>query len=355
MKFLSLETREWHTRKCNSLSKARIKAANRRAQKKKRGNSSHPHIPALRILAPKIFNLYDHRTRAELANFLLELRTGFKQLAGQNAQALLIDFSRTTNFSAGGTLLFYAELTRLIDLFNRSVKIRCTTPQNNRASQVLEQIGVYNICSHRSHGAPTLDDVVHWRVARGHLVDNRICAPAIEAFEGQLAMPLVNGLLGGLAEAMTNAVQHAYDGVRQDGLGHTDIRDWWMFSQAKDGFLYVVFCDLGVGIPTTLPVKRAWLIRQMEKLGIAINDANCIAEAINEGRSKTGLPGRGHGLGNIIEVVENVPNAHAVIMSNRGRYDSGNDNPETSNYVDSILGTLIYWKVPLQEEKSGEV
>jgi len=122
-----------------------------------------------------------------------------------------------------------------------------------------------------------------------------------------------------------------------------------MFSQAKDGYLSVVFCDLGVGIPETLPVKRPWLVRKMESIGLSVSDADCIREAINEGRSQTGIPGRGHGLGNIIDVVENVPKGIAVVLSNRGRYDSRSGKTTSGNYWDSIQGTLIYWRVPLQE------
>jgi hypothetical protein len=208
---------------------------------------------------------------------------------------------------------------------------------------------MYKLCSHRSDVTPTRHDVVHWRVARGHLVDNTICAPAIETFEGQLATPLVDGLLGGLAEAMANAVHHAYDTVRDDGLNYAEIRDWWMFSQKKDGYLSVVFCDLGVGIPATLPIKRPWLIQKMEKFGLPVNDANCIKEAISEGRSKTGSPGRGYGLGNIIDVVEKVPGGIAIVSSNRGRYDFRDGKASSANLRESIMGTLIFWRVSLEE------
>ena len=48
---------------------------------------------------------------------------------------------------------------------------------------------------------------------------------------------MIDELLGGLGEAMTNAIHHAYDGVRNDGLGYGGGTNWWMFSQAKDGYL----------------------------------------------------------------------------------------------------------------------
>jgi len=349
MKHFSRDDRERQIRIRDRLARALVRAEwhrrpRRRKTRSKEDRDANPRACCIR--APKVFDCDHPDARRQLMEFFVDLRTHFHQ---HSDRTLLIDFSRTTRFISGGTLLFYAELTRLIDYRNGRVAVRCTAPANDRASQVLEQIGIFALCHHKSGCQPTREDVVHWRIARGHLVDNTICAPVIEAFEEQISAPLVDDILGGLAEAMANAVHHAYDDLRDDGMNFPDIKDWWMFSQAKDGYLSVVFCDLGVGIPATLPVKRPWLIRQMESLGLPVNDADCIKEAINEGRSQTGMAGRGHGLGNIIDVVENVPKGVAVVLSNRGRYDSRSGRTTSGNYSDSIRGTLIYWRVPLQE------
>jgi len=346
MKHLSSADRERQKCKLNRLARRLAKLTRARRNHKRRKTYDPNRLPALRTYAPQTFDAFNPQWRSELVTFLTALREHFRD---KPERILLIDFTRSKHFYASGTLPFYAELTRLIEYRHNSVKIRCTAPANDRASQVLEQIGIYKLCSHRSHGTPTLQDVVHWRVARGHLVDNTICAPEIEVFEGELATPLVDGLLGGLAEAMANAVHHAYESVRNDGLNYVDVRDWWMFSQKKDGYLSVVFCDLGVGIPATLPIKRPWVIEQMVKLGFKVNDANCIKGAIDEGRSQTGLPGRGHGLGNIIDVVEKVHDGMAIVSSNRGYYSLKEGKASLNNYRDSLMGTLIYWRVPLQE------
>lgn len=278
--------------------------------------------------------------------FLGELRRIYKRL--NNGETLIIDFSGTRRFIANGTLLFFAELTRLIEYGAGRIRLRCKQPMNDRASQVLEQIGVYGLCSHPSHGKPYLDDVVHWRVARGSDVDNSLCAPSIEEFDEKLTEPMVDGLLRGLGEAMTNAVHHAYMDTRNDGLNYPQPRhDWWMFSQSKDGFLSVVFCDLGVGIPTTLPVKKPWVYRTLEAIGLANSDADCINEAIKDSRSRTGQPGRGKGLGDILDVVSRLKHGAAAVYSNRGCYILNNNIHSSFNLKDSILGTLISWRIPL--------
>lgn len=181
------------------------------------------------------------------------------------------------------------------------------------------------------------------------MVDANQYAEAIEVHEGRLAEPLVKGIYRGLAEAMTNACQHAYSGLRDDGLNHDRPRDWWVFSQAKDGHLYVALCDLGVGIPGTLPITNPGLYGWLKaKLGIEPLDGECIAAAIEDSRSSTGKRERGKGLGDIIRAVTGAPGGRAVVFSNRGCYTLKNGEEASGNFRDSILGTLISWSVPIQ-------
>jgi hypothetical protein len=197
------------------------------------------------------------------------------------------------------------------------------------------------------------DDVVHWRAAHGAVVDNSICAPAIEEFEGQLAAPLVNGLFRGLSEAMTNAIHHAYLEVRDDGLNFKpQSSDWWMFSQARQGYLSVVFCDLGIGIPRTLPIQKPGVFQQIFALmGRPPSDSACIEGAIEDSRTRTHQPERGKGLGNIVDVVSELNDGVVMVFSNRGQYHMKNGSTlKLKNYRDSILGTLIFWRVPLGVE-----
>lgn len=320
--------------------------AARRNKKRRRikRNIRSKHIPALWYSAPKVVSIDLPEYRSQLLKFLSELRKHYKNKPNI---PLVLDFSKTSHFISAGTLLLYAELNRLILFSNNSVKLRCTEPQNNRASQVLKQVGIYKLCSNRSTINPINDDVVHWQAVQGQLVDNSLCAPAIEGFQDRITESMINELLGGLGEAMTNAIHHAYDEIRQDSLNYKGCSNWWMFSQAKDGNLSVVFCDLGVGIPTTLPIKRPGLWERLIKRTLTPTDGDCIHEAIIEGRTRTGINGRGYGLGNIVEVVENIHNGTVNIYSNKGRYSSQKDAEYPRDYTDSIFGTLIMWTVPM--------
>lgn len=328
------------------LKQRRVLASAINAKKKRqRTRKLKPYIPALRYYAPSVVTIDSSESRAQLLGFLGQIRAHFEI---KRDRTLLLDFSRTERFIAGGTLLLYAELNRLIAYSNGAVKLRCTVPASNVCSQVLKQIGIYKLCSNGTPVETNRSDVVHWQVAQGQLVDNSLCAPAIEGYQDRLTVEMVDELLGGLGEAMTNAIHHAYDGFRQDGLNHRGDTDWWMFSQEKDGHLSVVFCDLGVGIPTTLPLKRPNIWQKLVLRQPTPTDADCISEAIVEGRTRTSLDGRGYGLGNIVDVVENVMGGIVIVYSNHGRYDSRTDTPFPSNYEQSIMGTMICWDVPIE-------
>src|SRR5262249_36555053 len=123
--------------------------------------------------------------------------------------------------------------------------------------------------------------------------------------------------------------------------------DWWMFSQARDGYLSVVFCDLGIGIPATLPTKKPLIFAVLEKLGMASSDSACIAEAIKDSRTRTHASGRGYGLGNIVNAVSGVRGGLVIVMSNRGFFLLKDGVITTHDFKDSILGTLISWRIPL--------
>lgn len=300
---------------------------------------------ALRIVAPVAFDVEDSRVRADVLRFLAELRNGF---SSTNEVALVIDFRHTERFVSGGTLLFYAELCRLVDFSEARVRVRCAAPKSRLACQVLQQIGVYEICKHPYRVRTTHPDVIHWRVARGHQSDAHQYAGTIEPYDGLLAEPLANGVYRGLAEAMANAVEHAYINIRGDGLEYSGTSDWWVFSQVNKGHLSVALCDLGIGIPNTLPITQPGFWERLKAMcGLNAKDSEYISAAIEESRSRTELRERGKGLGNIIDAVDGALGGIAMVFSNRGCCTFENGGQRSRDYSDSILGTLIVWRVPL--------
>lgn len=297
-------------------------------------------------IAPKVFGLYRPDDRSILLNKIKDLR----KILGIKKQTTCLDFSRTEKMYSDGTLLFLAEIYRLIKHVKGGVPITFTPPINDKVSQVLQQIGFIDLIGAQSKITPVDDDVVNWRFAHGAQVDGKKYEDILAEYDGDIAGPLQEKLFTGITEAMTNVANHAYDLSREDGLEINDeAKEWWMFSQEKDGFLSVSFCDLGAGIPRTLPQKHPSLWKQICMLGKS-NDADAIDHAVRKSVSRTNDAGRGNGLGQIIQVVQAQNQGEVVIYSNRGTFTRVNGVKRLFRHGDSIMGTLIYWKVPLQQE-----
>lgn len=298
-----------------------------------------------RWFAPRFFNSGRHEHRANLIDALARLR----RCVFVDRQPLILDFSRTVKMYAEGTLLFMAELRRLIRETKGEVQITCEVPQSNKIAQVLKQIGLFELLGVTCDVECVDADVVTWRYAHGHKVDGTKYENVLGAYDGQIAEALTAQLYKGITEAMTNVVNHAYISPRHDGLPAQSTPEWWMFSRQSDGHLVVVFCDLGAGIPATLPVKRPTLWEQIQRMR-SVDDADVIASAIQDSISRTRAAHRGKGLGQIVRTVDSMEGSEVSVFSNKGCYRRRNGKTTLYPYRDSIMGTMIFWKIPLQSE-----
>lgn len=283
--------------------------------------------------------------RSALLARLAELRTALYP-----GGSLCLDFSQTEKMYAEGTLLFLAELRRLIKHTKGKLELTCVPPSNEKVSQVLQQIGVFSLIGAAEGITPVDDDVVNWRFAHGHKVEGERYEDILADYDGDIAPPMQEHLFTGITEAMTNVLNHAYDMPRSDRLNITNSREWWMFSQAKDGQLTVAFLDLGAGIPRTLPVKRPAVWKRFLRFGKNL-DSRAIAYAVKDSISRTNQGHRGKGLGQIVRVVDMVPGGQVTILSNYGALSRTQGVTRRVDYRDSILGTLIFWKIPLPDKE----
>lgn len=292
-------------------------------------------------LAPKEFNLTNVGYRSALLTSLSDLR----HMLRKNNQ-VCIDFSETQRMVADGTLLFLAELRRLIKHAKGKLVITCIPPKNDKVAQVLQQINFYSLIGFTSDIIPKDEDVVNWRFAHGHKVEGERYEDVLSEYDGDIAIQLQESLFTGITEAMTNVLNHAYLIPRDDGTDITNSREWWMFSQAKDGEITVAFLDLGAGIPRTLPLKKPDLWKKILLFGKR-NDSRVIQYAVKDSISRTNESHRGKGLGQIARVIDQVENGEMKILSNYGALSRSNKVMRQKNYSDSIQGTLIYWNIPL--------
>lgn len=301
-----------------------------------------------RVMAPVCFRITDRKDRSALIAMLENIRH-----CVSIGKKVVIDFSKTKLMVSDGALLFYSEIMRIIDLFpSAKYKIRCTVPKENRVLETLAQIGLLEILNPTCKATPTRDDVVNWRAAHGCVTNGESYDTILGQYEGKITEALQDKLYNGITEAMTNSTQHAYIMGRGDSIRVADsYKPWWMFSQEKDNNLMVVFCDLGVGIPKTLPATRpalwGFLLASVAGAKTQLKDSKVIREAVEYGRSRTEEPNRGKGLHQMVDLVREYPGATCVINSNRGCYSLKDGKEYFFDYHDSIMGTLIYWQVPV--------
>lgn len=326
----------WSRLKCRNRSKKLINQAVKAVFKLKK-----PQYFSGLWTAPEIFDLGDAKNRTILLKSLHKLRQEIKA-----TKAICLDFSGTEKLFADGTLLFLAEIRRVIKHVLPAPKITCVYPTNAKVSQVLQQIGFFSLIQSADGITPIDDDVVNWRFAHGRQVEGEKYEDVLAQFDGSIAEPLREDLFKGITEAMTNVVNHAYEFYRDDGLGITSSKEWWMFSQVKDTLLTVVFLDLGAGIPRTLPIKHPSLWRKLVRFGRR-HDSHTIDYAVKDSISRTGKENRGKGLGQIVRAVDSEPNSVMTIHSNSGVLVRKNGHTKRNDYRDSILGTLIFWQIPL--------
>ena len=334
-----------------------VRRRERRLLKRRRSRQKRQRLSAdwFCVIAPTVFDLYDKHHREKVLAFLGKLR----DFAVRGARSVIIDFSDSQKMVADGTLLFKAELSRILRIIGYVPKLKCRPPKNKKVSQVLEQVGIYDLLRYRSHVQPADDDVICWRHSSGTGARGEEYERVLGALDEKISSRIQTGLYDGIVEAMTNANHHAYEMLRLDGLNHEDRkREWWMFSQVRDGWLSVSFCDLGIGIPRSLPKKKEGLwARLLHALGSSPSDGQAIRAAVDESRSRTGQKHRGKGLKQLVAAVDKAQGGRLLIYSNAGGYSCRkHDNvrhEDNFDYKGSILGTLISWSLPIDREEGS--
>lgn len=301
------------------------------------------------LAAPVHFILNVPGPRAELLRLLVAMRSLVKEGKG-----VRIDFSRTKKMYPCGTILFMAELDRIVQGVGRGTVI-ASHPKDRIVEQVIQKVGIASLLGlkRRFHDESLGPSVRHWRYASGSQAEGEKTSAMLDHYRLRLAVGLTRSLYEGIVEAMSNSMNHAYIAARADGSGADESeRRWWMFWQESKGSLSVAICDLGIGIPASLDNKvtlRDMLDQLVAKFGLATPFASKIKAAMELGRSRTNLPHRGKGLDDILDVVRKGVSGGLRITSGRGfyLYDAGSQADTLTDFGDDVMGTIVQWNIPL--------
>lgn len=347
MKRLSENYRLRQKRIASNRSRVRFRHRPRRRKAAKGATAIRP----FEVYAPKVFSLMGAEPHQELTKFLRSLR----KEATRHAK-LVINFKHTELTHSCGTLLFVSELDRLTRALGNRCEIGCTYPKHEKVEKVFQQVGLLKLLkkSHRLEVTEADRDVYHWRFATGVEVDPIQADPILKGIKEQIPKTF-RKIVVGVEEAMDNSVHHAYIENRDDRLSgnpEADARRWWLFAEVLDDWLHVNFCDLGIGIPRSLPRRWAEEAGDLVRLTMTRGkkDVRMIRRAFEVGRTRTEQDHRGKGLKNIATAARDLGGL-LTVHSNSGcvRFDYRNDREQTheASHKRSILGTVVQWSIPL--------
>ncbi|WP_417502236.1 hypothetical protein [Marinobacter sp.] len=351
--------RHWRTiRHTKAHEEARLQ---RRREKRYRGQRSQW---AFEVKAPSNISLYHPRDHERTVSFLEELRKSFSRYG-----RIRLCFQDTKQITAAGGLLFIAEIDRLCTHYP-AVKVDCTHPprrlngkfknESYLIESVLNQIGFFKLIGKAERNVPSYPNVSCWRLSQGRVAEGSIAGALINQVDGKLPPIAKQRLYRGAIEAISNCVDHAYPTMRPDGLNISDDR-WWMFVGISAGKLIVIVCDLGVGIPSTVPknYSKASVRAVLEFLNISKpTDSGLIHASTYLSKTRTKMKHRGKGGKDIRELLDHYAGAALVIYSNKGCFKDGNKMTRSGTkhavalkdeQKKSIKGTVIEWTIPVGE------
>lgn len=341
--------------------KARIK---KKARRVARNRPSRNKPKNLTLEAPTTIGLHTSKLHHELATFLRRLRN---EISSQRHDRIVIDFRETELFSAAGTILLLAEVDRITQLAPQKTRLTCYYPLNQTAEKVMQQVGLLALFKRKERQVITEQDsdVYHWHYFTGSAANGEDAASMCTSLENKLPTASLKQIFNAVTEAMVNSVHHAYEEPRNDTISNRypdDKKRWWFFGEILDGGLHIVFCDLGIGIPRSLP--RNWREHcldalKMSRISSGKHDLSMIKKALELGRTRTAKSNRGLGFHkNIVAAAEKL-GGKLLIYSNKAVININYTDPKHhakvhGHFKRSILGTVILWTIPIEKTQGQE-
>lgn len=307
------------------------------------------------ILLPEVFSL--RQNYEEVAGFFHKVREevlkppAYHRALGRYRVGL--DFRPVRELGPSAALILAAELDRWQRRTGRQLnatELEAWYPEVRRQFMDLGLFDLLRTPNVVSESPGTESGVRLLRFVRGEGSDGTAAQSfqgGLEAIAGPISAP--NYLYDGITEAMTNVRHHAYP---RRHYRIPPLRGaWWMTGSYSPttGRMQAMVFDQGVGIPETLPRCTRWerIRGYMNEFKFFVNDdAAMIYAAMQVSRSSVPIEGRGNGLDNIRQFIDNSDAGRLRILSGRGEvaYVKGEGFRWVSHRA-PLGGTLIEWEV----------
>lgn len=318
------------------------------ARKRNRRKEIYRQKSSQTVYLPKVISVSDMKQRKIFLDKLAQIKLFASQ---QHVNRLVLDLKNIQELHPCGTLLFIAELDCLLNDPLIANKIQGRYPSNQRVEELFQHVGVIEKLKLVERIKEIKDNNVKpWmygtsKTSNGEDIANALPRLVDENMNRELSLCVTTGI----AEAIANAEEHAYP---QEPNCTSKLKNWWFFVKIEDDELSVVICDLGTGIPKTLPITwREEFIAATQNIVNRVKDGKCIELALKIGKTRSKQDHRGKGLADILKIVEEHEVGMLTIFSNRGVYSRSATLSKPSKPVrstkESIRGTIVQWRVPV--------
>lgn len=309
---------------------------------KKHNTSSNNSNNSVIIVLPDILFLAEIENNYKFRNDLLTRIEEIHSYAKQHKK-ICLDFSSTKQIFSHAMLLLYAELHNLKNIYP-NIKFSCKKSREMRVNHVLRQLDLFSLFNTHYPKIKFYKNVDYWKTSSGKFAiedSYQEIFPKNNILDEETS----ENLYSACNEATINSVNHAYIDERKLSPVLKDKEAWWGFSEETDEYLSVSICDLGVGIPATIPSTNKAFKEIFKELFDKENHGEIIARAIENYESRTKEKHRGNGLKTIANFAKNNNNISLAIYSSKGIVDIQNKNTTNHNCKKAIQGTIISWKI----------
>lgn len=322
-----------------------------------------PHVtrgsPAtIELTVPAVLDLSGNHD--ESAEFFRDIR----RLVAIDGQHVGLNFDNVTDIKPLALLRLLAEIDMRWAHRGRGA-LTGNYPRDSRIEEMLQRTGFFRLLKigERKSLKPRKYPLEYIRFHSGTKASGEDVKKFRQALLGEdikFHTPARKRFFRAVTEAMLNATQHAY--TRSHIAEARVSNKWWLHGRIdkRRRQMMITFCDLGVGIPATLPRLYSWeRIREVLATipGIKPNDGQMIMAGMTIGRTQTGRRSRGKGLNDMRMFIEQAGDGQLQILSRKGLYQySPKGGERVQNFYRSVGGTLIEWRVPIDAviEWSGD-
>jgi hypothetical protein len=291
-----------------------------------------------------------------------------KSKRGLRQIAFFTDYSRIRRISTAAAVVLAAEYDRARRIMGSAPPTINLDEWSDAAFTTLFEMGFFEIVgltpdTEQRYADSHSGDVRTMRMISGsnsnelrHASERILELSRFIDADGPMTPEVVSALNSALGEAMINVARHAYPQDFESQF--VQVKRWWIAASANraERRLNVVVYDQGASIPWTLP-KQTWASRfhgiiaratgSLPDVGYP-HDADYIEYAMGEGRTQTGVQGRGEGLPQMRDFVKICGAGSLTILSRGGKCCYRPENSFVKEpLVMPIDGTLIEWEMQL--------